>query len=98
MHISISQSFDTICKREDILNIYQNIFSGSEQSFNRLWDEISTFVNSAIQKLENLRDGYGVKNVDDLPFAPMIPILAALFKEIENNENKVKCDKKIKTW
>ncbi len=86
------------CKREDILNIYQNIFSGSELSFDKLWDEMSTFLDSSIQKLENLRDGYGVKSVSDLPFAPMIPILAALFKEIEKNENKVKCDKKMKTW
>lgn len=55
-------------------------------------------MDSAIQKLENLRDGFGVKTVADLPFAPMIPILAALYKEIKNNENKVTCDKKMKIW
>ncbi len=77
-----------------LLNRLRNIFF----CYTETVIEMSGFVDSAIQKLENLRDGFGVKSADDLPFAPMIPILAALLKEIENNENKVKCDKKMSVW
>lgn len=59
---------------------------------------MSEYLNKGILKIENLRDGFGVKDRNELPFAPMIPILAALTKEIESRSNKVDCYKKLGTW
>ncbi|MFL6377517.1 MAG: hypothetical protein ACJ72R_08665, partial [Nitrososphaeraceae archaeon] len=52
----------------------------------------------AISKLENLRDGFGVNNENELPFSSMIPVPAALIKEIELRKNRVDCYKKLSIW
>ena len=59
---------------------------------------MTMFVNQAIERIENLKDGFGVLNEDYVPFMPTIPILAALLKEIDTKENKHDCNKKIKQW
>ena len=49
--------------------------------FEEIWYEMSDYTNKAIHKLENLRDGFGVKDESQLPFSPTLPILAALTKK-----------------
>jgi hypothetical protein len=55
-------------------------------------------MNKAIEKLENLRDGFGVKDEKEIPFEPMIPVLAALLKEIDSKGNKADYYKKLSAW
>lgn len=86
------------CKREDILNIFQNIFEQTGMSFDEVWHEMAEYVNKGISRLENLRDGFGVKDKNELPFAPMIPILGALIREIDRRNNKADCYKKLHMW
>lgn len=97
---SMSLCYDktSSCKREDILNIYRNIYTDSNYSFEDHWSEMSGYINKAIEKIENLRDGFGVKDEKEIPFEPMIPVLAALLKEIDSKENKAECYKKLKIW
>ncbi len=96
--ISLRYNKTSSCKREDILNIYQNVFEPTDLSFDEIWHEMSEYTDNAISKIENLRDGFGVKDKNELPFAPMIPILAALTKEIELRNNKADCYKKLGIW
>ena len=96
--ISLSYNKTSACSREDILNIYQNIFEQSGLSFDEIWYEMIEYINDALLKLENLRDGFGVKDENKLPFSPTIPILAALLKEIDLRENKLSCYKKLNIW
>jgi hypothetical protein len=85
-------------KRADILNIYSNIYEKPDRVFEEDWDDIADYMNKAIEKLENMRDGFGVKNEKELPFAPMIPVLTALLKVIDENEKKAECYKKLNKW
>ena len=73
-------------KRADILDIYKKVYDTSDRDFEEDWVEISDFMNKAIEKLENMRDGFGVKDEKELPFAPMIPVITALLKVIEEKE------------
>lgn len=85
--------------RADILNIYEKIYQkNSSFNFENHWKELSEYLKKAIEKLENMRDGFGVKNERELPFAPMIPVLAALLKLIDTKETKVECYKKLDKW
>jgi len=96
--ISLTYNKTSACSKEDILNIYQNIFEQSDLSFDEIWYQMTDYTNRAILKLENLRDGFGVKDETELPFAPTIPILASLLHDIESRTNKLECYKKINTW
>lgn len=87
-----------LCSKEDLLNIYENIFESSELVFEEVWEDVSGFVDDAIKKLENLRDGFGVKDRKNLPYAPTIPIIAALLKDIDERDNIADCNKKIDMW
>jgi hypothetical protein len=55
-------------------------------------------MNKAIEKLENMRDGFGVKDEKELPFAPIIPVLTALLKTIDEKDKKAECYKKLNKW
>ncbi|MGH2612778.1 MAG: GmrSD restriction endonuclease domain-containing protein [Rhabdochlamydiaceae bacterium] len=96
--ISLCYNKTSSCKREDILNIYQNVFEPTDMPFEEIWYEMAEYTNKALTKIENLRDGFGVKDKNELPFAPMIPILASLTKEIESRSNKADCYKKLGVW
>ncbi|MFQ5963784.1 MAG: DUF262 domain-containing protein [Candidatus Scalinduaceae bacterium] len=85
-------------KRADILDIYSNVYENSDRDFEEDWDEVAEFTNKAIEKLENMRDGFGVKDDKELPFAPMIPVLTALLKVIDEKDAKAKCYKKLSKW
>jgi len=96
--ISLTYHKSSSCKREDILNIYENIYEGKDRSFEEDFKEFSEYLNKAITRLENLRYGYGVKGEKEMPFVPMLPILAALIRKVESVENKQDCYKKIDKW
>ncbi|MDK2907617.1 MAG: hypothetical protein PWQ87_75 [Candidatus Woesearchaeota archaeon] len=85
-------------KRADILDIFSNVYEGSERDFEYDWDDTADYMNKAIEKLENMRDGFGVKNEKELPFAPMIPVLTALLKVIDERDNKAECYRKLNNW
>jgi hypothetical protein len=95
---AISLSYNNSCKRADILNIYGNVFEQKGIKFKETWYDMSDYVNKGISKLENLRDGFGISEENQLPFAPIIPILSALIKEQETKRNKADCNKKLSIW
>ncbi|MBI2208474.1 DUF262 domain-containing protein [Candidatus Woesearchaeota archaeon] len=87
------------CKRRDILDIYENIYQKHpDLLFKEHWEEFSNYVDLAIQKLENLKDGFGVKDEKEMPFLPVIPIIASLLREIDSRHNKFECNKKLEMW
>ncbi len=90
------------CKKSDILEIYEQIYKQERgmnpKIFEKHWEEMSSYVDMAIDKIEDLKDGFGVINENYVPYMPTIPILAALLKEVEGRENKHDCNKKIKQW
>jgi len=96
--ISLTHHTASSCKREDILNIYENVYKESNYLFEKHWEEFSDYLDKAIKRLENLRFGYGVKSEKEVPFIPMLPILAALIKKIEDRTDKQSCYKKIDMW
>lgn len=102
--ISLCYDKNSSCKREDILNIFKNIFQQTDPSleealsFEEAWHEMDEYMSKAISKLENMRDGFGVKDKRELPFAPMIPILAALLREIDQSKSKADCYNRLNMW
>jgi len=87
------------CSRQDTLDVYKNIYkNNNERNFVNDWDEFAEYLDTAIRKIENIKSGYGVKDHKEIPFMPMLPILAALLKEIERRENKSECYKKLDMW
>lgn len=90
------------CKRSDILEIYEQIYKEERgltpESFKDHWNEMAKYVNEAISRIEDLKDGFGVIDENYLPFMPTIPILAALIKETKDRSNRHDCNNKIKQW
>lgn len=99
--ISLVYNPTSSCKKSDILELYEQIYTGKgkdAKNFEKHWEEMSGYVNSAIKELEDLKDGFGVVAEEYVPFMPTIPILAALKKEVESRSNKHSCNNKIKQW
>lgn len=89
----------SLCQRKDVLNIYARLYvNNDERDFQEDWDEACELINNAIKKLENMRDGFGVKDYRELPYAPIIPVLAALLKLSEESGNTQKALIKIRKW
>jgi len=87
------------CKRKDILNINENIIDRDNFPFEKRWWEIVEYIDKSLDKLTKKRsNGYGSKDRNELPFEPMIPIIAALLKEIDTKTNKADCYKKLDIW
>lgn len=96
--VSMFYDKNSSCKREDILNIFDNIYAKSDYKFEDHWNEFASYLNQAILKIENMRSGYGAKDEKEVPFVPMLPILAALLKEIDSRTDKAECFKKLDIW
>ena len=96
--ISLFYDKNSSAKRSDILDIHKNVYEKTEYRFEDHWVEFSEYLDLALKKLENLRDGFGVKDEKSVPFAPMIPVLAALLKLVETQRNQADCYKKIVKW
>ena len=97
--IALCYSRSRSCKRKDILNIYRNVAENKED-FETKWMIMTKYILAAIHHLENTRDGFGVVVPTELPFEPMIPVLASLLKEIDDKfkDEKKKCFDKIENW
>jgi hypothetical protein len=86
------------CRREDILDIYDRIYKDSPFSFKDHWDEFAGYVDRAIKMVENPVSGYGVRDQNEVPFIPMVPIIAALLKETDSRPDKYRCFEKMDIW
>lgn len=86
------------CKRKDILNIYESLSMADKKQFESYWDTCVEALDDAISRLENMRDGFGVRSEKDLPFMPALPVLAALLVRIDSTENKTDAYKKVHQW
>ena len=96
--IALSYHHLSLCSRNDLLKMYQTIIEPKNLSFEEIWDEMTQWVYMAILKLENLRDGFGVKGRKSLPYLPTIPILASFLRKNASREDKVECLSKINMW
>lgn len=96
--MSLLYEKNSSAKRADILDIYTNIYEKTDRSFEEDWDDVADYMNKAIEKIENMRDGFGVKDEKELPFAPMIPVLTALLKIIDEKDKKAECYNKLNKW
>ena len=75
------------------------VYKNRENSFEDDWKDASEYIDKAIEKLENLKhNGFGVRSKKDIPFAPTIPIIAAILKKIDSRNDKSECYKKMKQW
>lgn len=88
----------SLCGRKDLLKIYNTVIGPKDLSFEQIWGEMAQWVDRAIRKLENMRDGYGVRNRKSLPYLPTIPILAALLRAIDSRADKFDCNAKLDMW
>ena len=86
------------CKRSDILDISRTLKREQTDSFDELWAETTKYVDLALHRIENLRDGFGVKSQRVIPFATMIPIMGALLREIEIRNRPKSCYDKLSWW
>ena len=97
--LSLVFSESKSCKRKDILNYFEKN-SETREGFTEKWKEMSNYTEKALKLLEDTRNGFGVIEGNELPFEPMIPVLAALLHEIETTfkDTQPKCFKKLKNW
>ena len=85
-------------KRKDILNIYETLSLSNEEQFVDYWKLCVESLDKAISKLENMRDGFGVRSEKDVPFMPSLPMLAALIARVSQLDNEASGYKKISEW
>lgn len=85
-------------KRKDILNIYENLSLSNKEQFEEYWKICVESLDKAINKLENMRDGFGVRSEKDVPFMPSLPMLAALLARLSQSPNEAAGHKKIHEW
>ena len=86
------------CGRGDLLKMYDTVIEPKNLIFEELWKDMSEWTSTALQKLEGMRDGYGVRKTRDLPYLPTIPILTALLKMMSSKTDKIGCNKKLDMW
>jgi hypothetical protein len=97
--ISLCYDKNSSARRADILDIYKNIYQKStDYKFEQHWQELSGHMDTALKRLENMRDGFGVNNEREMPYEPMIPVLTALLKLVESQANQKDCFQKIGKW
>ncbi len=97
--ISLAFTKRRSCKRKDILDLFiSNDYT--VDIFSAKWNEMSGYIQKAIEHLEDKHgDGFGVLSKKELPYEPIIPILAALLREIHLNfEDEHGCTKKLNYW
>jgi hypothetical protein len=98
--IALCYSRSKSCKRRDVLDIYRNS-SANKEDFESKWRTMTGFTIDAISLLENNKDGFGVTVPSEIPFETMIPVLASLLKEINDDKFKYaqkKCYDKLNNW
>ncbi len=96
--ISLLNHAASSAKKQDVLNIYESLRLSDAAEFTGLWNESVRAVEDAIQMLENLREGFGVNKETDMPYTPMLPVLAALLHVAASKSDKAACYGKIRQW
>jgi hypothetical protein len=86
------------CKRKDILDIYNALSIADKSQFESYWNTCIQALDDAIGRLENMRDGFGVRSEKDLPFMPSLSVLSALLVRIDTTENKADAYQKVHQW
>jgi len=91
------------CKRKDLLEIDKTYLREKEsldpKDFYADWNEACKFVERALERIMNLKYGFGVIAKKWLPYNPMIPVIGSLLKEIDNDQiNRPNYMKKISIW
>jgi hypothetical protein len=86
------------CKRKDILDIYKAISIADKDQFGLYWKTCVEAVNESICRLENMRDGFGVRSEKDVPFIPAVPVLAALLVRASEADDEARAYEKIQQW
>ena len=97
--ISLRFNPNNSSSKRDILNIYDIIYDNTDsRDFREDWDTASKFTSKAIERLENLQDGYGVLE-SQVPYISMIPVLSALLWYIDGKSEILNSAyKKINAW
>ena len=98
--ISISYSKSKSCKRKDLYDM-ASVEGWNETEFNKIWDDTSEWMDTAIKYLESTNDdGFGVESTKSIPYEPMLPILASLIREMKINFEPTEnyCYEKIQKW
>lgn len=68
------------------------------KDFEEWWRKAVHYVNKAVERMMNLRSGYGVINSKFLPHVTMIPPLASLLAKIENMRGTARHYEKLDIW
>ena len=92
------------CKRKDLLEIDNEVKDKKlnaiefKKKFENDWEIACEYLDKALTRLYNLREGFGVIHRKWIPYDPMISVMAALLKEIEDRKDRANCLKKISMW
>lgn len=96
--MSLAFSEHKSCKRGDILNLFKT-GGYTPDSFTREWIMMSKYVEYAIEHLEDKDNGFGARSRRDLPYEPVIPVIAALLCGIyEDGLPRNPCLRKLARW
>ncbi len=86
------------CKRKDILNIYESLAISDSSQFESYWQISVESMNEAISRLENMRDGFGVRSEKDISFFSSLPMIAAFLVRVGESDNQALSYEKVKQW
>lgn len=88
--------------RKAVLNLdelYKISGEFDSDEFLKDWDEMSNYVEQTITRITSTgMEGFGAVNYDFIPYTIMVPLIAALLKEIEDKPNRTSCLNKIRFW
>ncbi|KFM18353.1 EVE domain protein [Marine Group I thaumarchaeote SCGC AAA799-P11] len=89
-------------RRKTVLNLdelYKISGDFSSEEFLNDWNEMSKYVEETITRITSTGvEGFGAVNYDFIPYTIMVPLIASLLKEIENNPKRTSCINKIRFW
>ena len=93
--ISLAHTTRRSCKRKDILNLFTDNRE-TVDGFTEKWRVMSRYIERAIEYLEDTLGATGKRN---LPYEPVIPILAALLYKIDRDfGGRQDCMEKTHYW
>jgi len=86
-------------KRNEILNIFESVYKNRPiGSFESDWKDFAEYLKEAIKRIENPRNGYGVRGEKNLPSTSTLPVLAALLKKIKELGGNADLYSKLDMW
>lgn len=85
-------------KKKDVLNIIERVYKADKSKFEADWNEVVGCIEETLQKMEGLRDGFGIVSPETIPYNPTIPVIAALLYVIKGSSNQVDANNKLYKW